>query len=150
MVIIRPWLYLGKYRETHEPALLQLHGIEAMLQFAGQVAHPGIPFLFIPIEDGVPISPEILKQGINFILAQQQQGKKVLVSCGAAISRSVSFIICALKETENLSLLDAYRMVLKEHPEALPHPVLWKSLCTYYQEETPYFKLLQHYNQRTG
>ncbi|GEO07215.1 hypothetical protein AAE02nite_48790 [Adhaeribacter aerolatus] len=150
MIAIRPWLFLGKYHETFELPPLQAHQISAMLQFAGKVEYPEIQTLYIPIEDGVPIPLEILKKGIGFILSQQQAGKKVMVSCGAAISRSVTFIIAALKEVENIPLLEAYQSVLNAHVGALPHPALWQSLCTYYNEDVPYWQLLKRYNRRTG
>ena len=147
MIAIRPWLYLGKYRETFELPHLQVHNIGAMLQFAGKVNHPEIESLYLPIEDGVPIPPEVLAKGIQFIIARHQQGKKVLVSCGAAISRSVTFIIAALKETENMPLLEAYQSILNTYVGALPHPALWQSLCAYYHEDVPYWRLLKKYNQ---
>jgi hypothetical protein len=147
MIAIRPWLFLGKYRETLELAQLQAHQIGAMLQFGGQVNYPEIGTLYSPIEDGVPIPPAVLEKGIGFIINQHQEGKKVLVSCGASISRSVTFIIATLKEVENIPLLDAYQAVLAMHVGALPHPALWQSLCAYYHEDVPYWRLLKKYNQ---
>ncbi|KAA5549289.1 dual specificity protein phosphatase family protein [Adhaeribacter rhizoryzae] len=148
MIAIRPWLFLGKYRDTFELPPLQAQQIGAMLQFAGRVEYPEIQTLYIPIEDGVPVQREILEKGVQFILSQQQEGKKVMVSCGAGISRSVTFIIAALKETEDIPLLEAYQVVLNAHVGALPHPALWQSLCNYYQEEVPYWQLLKKYNRR--
>ena len=127
--------------------LLRLHQIEAMLQFAGREEQPSIHTLYLPIEDGILITKVMLQRGIDFILTHHQQGKKVLVACGAGISRSVTFTIAALKETEGLTLLEAYETVLKAHRGALPHPVLWKSLGAYYQEDTLYWLLLKKYNR---
>jgi hypothetical protein len=45
MVVIRPWLILGKYQETFNLPLLQSQAIGAMLQFAEPVEHPGIATL---------------------------------------------------------------------------------------------------------
>ena len=146
MYAIRPWLFLGKFRETQDIPLLQFHHIGAMLQLAGQIKYNFIESLYIPIEDGIPIPGDILQRGVDFILAEHRQGKNVMVSCGAGISRSVTFIIAALKETENSSLLDAYQTVKDAYPGALPHPALWKSLCGYYREDTPYWLLLKKYN----
>ena len=39
---IRPWLYIGKYRETKNSFLLEAHQIGAMLQLAELVEHTGI------------------------------------------------------------------------------------------------------------
>ncbi|MDQ4141208.1 MAG: dual specificity protein phosphatase family protein [Bacteroidota bacterium] len=146
MYVIRPWLVLGKHQETHHLPLLQAYGIEAMLQFAEKVEHPTIRSLYLPIEDGIPLSTEAFQQGIDFMHTNHQEGKKILVSCGAGISRSVTFVIAFLKETEELTLLEAYQTVLKVHGRALPHPKLWQSLCAYYQENSPYWHLLKKYN----
>jgi protein-tyrosine phosphatase len=147
MVVIRPWLLLGKYQETFNLPLLQSQAIGAMLQFAEPVEHPGIATLYLDLEDGTPVTPKIFREGTDFLLRHYQQGEKVLVSCGAGISRSVTFIIAALKETEQVTLLEAYQAVLQVHPKALPHPVLWQSLEAYYQENSPYWLLLKAYNK---
>jgi predicted protein tyrosine phosphatase len=129
MYVIRPWLYLGNYKETFNLELLQLHGIKAMLQFAEPVEQAAIPFLYLALEDGNPLPPGMLQKGIEFIYHHHQNENKVMVSCGAGISRSVSFIIAALKEIDNIPLIEAYQSVLIVHPGALPHLALWYSLC---------------------
>jgi protein-tyrosine phosphatase len=148
MYLIRPWLYLGKYQETLTPDHLAFNRIEAMLVFAGPVQNPNIQTLYIPLEDGLPVADEILRKGLDFINGHKQNGKNVLVACGAGISRSAGFVVAALKEAENITLLEAYRQVFMVHPGALPHPAIWKSLCTYYQEEFSYALLLRVYNRR--
>ena len=47
---IRPWLYVGKYRDTLDPYTLGLHRIEAMLQLAEAVKQPGITSLYLPVK----------------------------------------------------------------------------------------------------
>ena len=135
---IRPWLYVGNYRETADINILIAYRISAMLQLADKVEQVGIASLYIPVEDGLPLSVEQLRQGVDFVRAQKAAGKIVLVACGAGISRSVTFTIAVLKEEENLSLAEAYKQILDHHPEALPHPALWESLRTYYNESTTY------------
>lgn len=147
MYLIRPWLYLGKFRETKSLSLLQLNGIEAMLQFAEPVEHPGIASIYLNMEDGLPISSSSFEQGTGFILAAHHQGKKVLIACSAGISRSVSFGIAALKETEEISLLDAYQAIVRTNTTAFPHQALWKSLCARYNEDIPYLEVIRKYNQ---
>jgi len=149
MFVIRPWLLLGKYQETLNLPLLQAHTIGAMLQFAEQVDYPGMATLYLPVEDGTPITKEVFQKGIEFILSHKAEGNKVLVSCGAGISRSVTFIIAALKETENITLPEAYQVVLKVQPKALPHPVVWQSLGDFYGETLPYWHLLKLYNKNS-
>jgi len=143
MYPIRPWLYIGRFSETQDDDLLRRREIGAMLQLADSVKQAGIPSLFIPVEDGEPLPSDLLRMGVEFVRLEKALGRKVLVACGAGISRSATFAIASLKEEERLPLLEAYRQVRVMHPDALPHPALWKSLCEYYAEPVPYVKLLE-------
>ncbi len=138
---IRPWLYIGKYRETKDYPYLTYHNIGAMLLLAELVEHPGINSLYLPVEDGEPLPLDLLKQGLDFIQQQRNQGNIVLVACGAGISRSGTYTIAALKESENLTLLDAFHQVQRLHPDTMPHYRLWQSLCEYYGEDIPWTSL---------
>ncbi len=138
---IRPWLYIGKYRETLNRSLLDLNHIQAMLQLADRVEQSGIRTLFLPVEDFAPVSIEFLKQGVEFVKAEKRLEHKVLIACGAGINRSSAFATAVLKEEEHLSLLEAFRSVQSRHPEAQPHRPVWEALCDYYQEAVPYAAL---------
>lgn len=149
MYTIRPWLYIGKFRETQDEKLLHEIGIGALLQLADSVNLPNIPSLYIPIEDGQPLPFDRLKSGVEFVRLEKAQGRHVLIACGAGISRSVSVAVAVLKEEENLSLFEAFRQVLAKHPQAMPHLALWQSLCDYYGESWSYkdiFKLMRQQN----
>ncbi|RDV11074.1 hypothetical protein DXT99_25495 [Pontibacter diazotrophicus] len=147
---VRPWLFVGKFRDTLNPKNLKANNIEAMLQFAELVEYPGIVSFHLAVEDGIPLTTADFQRGMRFILQHHQSGKKVLIACGAGISRSVIFTIAALRETEGTALLTAYQEVVNAHIEALPHPALWKSLCTHYQENIPYIQVLRLYNSVTS
>lgn len=147
---VRPWLFVGKFRDTLNPQNLKANNIEAMLQFAELVEYPGIISYHLDVEDGITLTSADFQRGVDFILQQHQSSKKVLIACGAGISRSVIFTIAALRETEGTALLTAYHEIVNAHIEALPHPVLWKSLCAYYQEDIPYIHVLRHYNSVTS
>lgn len=109
-----------------------------MLQLAERVKQPGIETLYLPVDDGEPLPIQLLEQGMSFVRAHKAQGRKVLIACGAGISRSVTFGIAALREEEGLSLPDAFRAIHSHHPEAMPHFALWNSLCQYYGEGMSY------------
>jgi protein-tyrosine phosphatase len=143
MQIIRPWLLIGKYRETIDYDLLAGAQVGALLHLAAQVEPPGITTRYLPVEDGEPLDAATLRRGVDFVLAQRGAGKIVLVACGAGISRSTSFAIAALKEAEGLGLLDAARQVRRLHPAGLPHMALWSSLCAYYGEPDDYMALIR-------
>jgi protein-tyrosine phosphatase len=74
---------------------------------------------------------------MDFVRVHYAQNKVILIACGAGISRSATFAIAALRQMENLPLLEAWRIVKTAHPEAMPHPALWESLCNYYGEDIP-------------
>lgn len=132
MYQIRPWLWVGKYSETTALDLLQTHGITAMLQLAEPILQPGMNSLYVQVEDGKTVLHDEFQQGIAFLKAQKAQGKVTLVACGAGISRSVIFAIAGLMAEEGRDLFDAYREVLRQHPDAQPHPELCKSLLSYH------------------
>ena len=139
---IRPWLYIGSYRDTKNQSYLALKSIQAMLQLAEKVEQPGITSLYLPIEDVAPIPVKLLERGISFIHEHKMQSHRILVACGAGINRSTAFCVAALKEMEGLGLLDAFREVRSRHPESIPHRPVWDSLCTYYKETIPYLDVM--------
>lgn len=135
---IRPWLYVGGYRDTRNRSLLAVNRIEAMLQLAEPVDQPGIVALFLPVEDLAPIPFPLLEQGVAFVRDHKSRERRVLIACGAGINRSCAFAVAALKEEEKLGLLDAFRELQRRHRDAMPHPPVWESLCRYYGEDVPY------------
>lgn len=141
---IRPKLYIGKYRDTLNPVLLAHYQIDAMLQFAEHVPYPHIATCYINIDDGIPLQAQIIEQALRFIKQSYQQQQTLLIACRAGISRSSSFAIAALKESEGLSLFEAFKLVKQQHPNAMPHPTLWDSLCNYYHEKVPHLNLLRY------
>lgn len=143
MQTIRPWLYVGKFRETQDEELLRQQGIGGILQLADHVNSPNVPSLYIAVEDGVALPFNLLKRGIEFVRLEKAQNRNVLIACGAGISRSVAFAIASLKEEEHLALFEAFQQVLAKHPQARPHPALWQSLCEYYDENLPYKDILK-------
>ena len=104
---VRPWLFVGRYSETLNRDLLERSKIRSMLLLAAPVEHSGITTLYLPVEDGVPVRTEALANGVAFVRSEYAQGNRVLVACGAGISRAVTFTTAALKEEEGLSLLQA-------------------------------------------
>jgi protein-tyrosine phosphatase len=86
------------------------------------------------IEDAEWLSSDAIREGIDFIIEQKMSGHAVLVCCSGGFSRSVAFAVAALREVEGMSLSEALATVREHHPEAQPHPLIWESLCAYYQE----------------
>jgi len=140
---IRPWLFVGSYRDTMNLSYLKLRSIGAMLQLAELVEQPYIISLYLPVEDLAPISAQHIRQGVDFIKEHKGKGSRVLVACGAGMNRSSAFCAAILKEEEGLSLLDAYKEVKRKHPESMPHQPVWDSLCEYYNETIPYLDIMR-------
>ena len=140
---IRPWLFIGKYRDTLQPAYLRSKSIHAILELAEKVEQPEIISLYLPVEDVAPIASRHIRQGVDFIREHGQKGNRVVVACGAGINRSSAFCAAALKEEEEISLFDAFREVKIFHPESMPHAPVWESLCAYYGETTPYLDVMR-------
>ncbi|MBI5950516.1 MAG: dual specificity protein phosphatase family protein [Chloroflexi bacterium] len=140
---IRPWLYIGKYRDTLDKNYLDFKSIKAMLQLADLVEQKGINSLFLPVPDLGSTSPAFIRQGVEFILAEKEKGNKILVACGAGMNRSTAFCMAALKEVEGLSLLEAFKEIKRRHPESMPHEPVWESFCKYYNETTPYLDIMR-------
>ena len=139
---IRPWLFIGRYRDTLDRSYLAYKSIRAMLQLAEKEEQPGITSLYLPVEDFAPLQVDLLKKGIAFIRTQKAAGNQVLVACGAGINRSSAFCTAALKEDEGLTLFDAFKEVKRQHPESIPHQPVWESLCNYYNEPIPYLDVV--------
>ena len=140
---IRPWLFIGAYRDTLNKSYLDFKKIRAMLQLAEKVEQPDVVSLYLPVEDLAPISSKHIRQGVDFIKEHKQKGNRVLVACGAGINRSSAFSAAALKEEEGLSLFEAFKEVKLKHPESMPHEPVWISLCEYYQESIPYLDVMR-------
>ena len=139
----RTWLFIGKYRDTLQPAYLRSKSITAMLQLAEKAYHPGITSLYLSVEDFAPLKFDLLEQGVSFIREQKKIGHRVLVACAAGINRSSSFCTAALIAEEGLSLFDAFKEVKKAHPESMPHEPVWESLCEYYGATIPYIEVMR-------
>lgn len=132
MLEIRDWMYVGKFAHTRNRDYLDQKGIQAMLQLADHVPQLGIQTLHLDVKDGEALPHDLLKQGVEFVKDQKADGQRILVACGAGISRSVVFAMAVLMEEENLSIFDAFREVRRKHPHAEPHYELLISLAAYH------------------
>lgn len=140
---IRPWLFIGNYRDTANKSYLAQKSINAILQLAVEVDYPDIKCLCLPVEDFAPLKWKLLEEGVTFIREQKKLSNRILVACAMGINRSSTFCTAALKEEEGLSLFDAFKEVKSKHSPSMPHEPVWISLCNYYNESTPYIDLMR-------
>jgi len=141
MNMIRPWLFVGALRATQDADALKQHGIGAMLQLHRPAEQPGIETLYVAVQEGYRMTRAEIKTGVDFVLEQKAQGRRVLVACGSGISRSATFALAALKVDENLGLGEAFLEVRKQYDRAMPDEVHWHDLCQYFGEDVDFWSL---------
>ena len=128
---------IGGMSDAIDHSRLQEAGIEAVLQLYGaERERIGFPFpaevLQLPVMDRGSLPPPLLRQGVEFIRRQRTQERKILVTCGAGISRSPTFVAAYLHE-EGADLLEAYLRIIRVRPQTRPHRALLRSLVEQYQ-----------------
>ncbi|MDX2076554.1 MAG: dual specificity protein phosphatase [bacterium] len=138
---IRDWLYVASFRETQDLAQLKNQDIGAILHLHQPVEHEGIDTLFVPVQEGFPLAKNDIVRGLNFINEQHAQGKKVVVACGAGISRSVIFATGALKMDESLTMTKSFAEIRKKHERAMPDELHWQSMCAYFNETIDFWEM---------
>ncbi len=138
MDFVRPWLAIGKYRDTKDLALLRAEGVSAMLLLARDVQHEGIRSRYLDVDDGVELPLALLAQGVYFVSAARRRRDTVLVACGAGISRATTYTVASLCMIEGISIKRALLDVKRQRPIAMPHVKLWRSLCEFLGEDIPY------------
>lgn len=141
MYQIRDWLYISDYASASSRKIVDDAGIQAMLQLFQQIDFEGIETRFISVGDGLPLSSEQILTAITFIHEQYDKNHPILSTCGAGLSRSVTFAIIALKEIEGLSLADGYRAIFEHHPNAMPDHIHWQALANYYGEADNFWEV---------
>ncbi len=125
---VYPGIYLGGADAMRLPT------IQAVLRVDDEGEHQqptdDLPYLYLPVEDGVFIDKATLMQGTAFIHRFRQH--HVFVHCQAGVSRSVTFILAYLIEYEKMSLAEAYTRIVSARAIAYPHPELLSSLIQHY------------------
>lgn len=126
-------VYISGWRATDYQRELRAAGIFCVLKL-----YDGSPdfrsdfnALDMGINDGEYISKTTLARGAQYILREVKAGNRVLVMCGAGISRSSTFVLAYLLETGH-DLGEAFALLRDKRPQADPHPMLWQSLIDHY------------------
>lgn len=141
MYKIRDWLYISDYASAKSQKIVDEAGIQAMLQLFQSIELEGVVTKFISIGDGLPLTQAQIDTAISFIREQHDKQHCLLSTCGAGLSRSVTFAIIALKEIEGLSLADAYRAIFEHHPKAMPDHIHWQAVADYYGEVDNFWEI---------
>lgn len=127
-----PGLFVGSAASVHV-----LPSSVAVVQLAPEVAAAQGPRarLRVPIRDGDPVLPEVVRAVLDFVAAHRRHG--VLLQCFAGLSRSASLAYAALRLHDGLTHAEAYRRISLRVPrrdgsaEIWPHPRTFDSVARY-------------------
>jgi len=131
-------LYIGNARLVHHIPSLKAEGISSILKLHGtppEWASEIFRLIDKPVPDGESMSRSVLDSWLAFLQSEIAQGHRVLVMCGAGISRSSTAIWAYLTATGK-PLPEAFQLLRSKHPSASPHLVLWQALIEYF--DLPY------------
>jgi protein-tyrosine phosphatase len=144
MYQVRDWLYISGSTEAADKALLKERKIKSLLTLHLKIAIQGVDTLFLPVQEGIPLLPATINQGVEFVQVHHAKKNPVLIACGMGVSRSVTFSTAALHVIENIPLHEAFLSIHAKHPKALPDHVHWDSLLALYGSDWDYWTLWRH------
>lgn len=147
---IKDWLYVGNYQDSINLSQLNKAGVRVVLQLAQRLPKSDLRHLYLPLEDGQYIPTPKLEEALDFLATQRADGEKVLIACGAGVSRAAVISMAALHEFEGMGFLEAYSLLRQERPIIAPHPILIRSLCLYYADAPPFEELWQAMGKLDG
>lgn len=81
----------------------------------------------LPFVDGAPIPVDLFMKSQAWLASHWDQGSKILISCAAGMSRSVTMAAALLTLKGGVTFLDAIDEVMIKRPEANPHPMVLAS-----------------------
>jgi len=110
-----------------------MHGFHAQLQ----CTEPFDPWLLdcvavmsAPFSDGAPIPAALFHEAQTWLASHWDTGAKILISCAAGQSRSVTMAIALLSRKARVRFVDAAREVVTRVPGAYPHPYVLASAAS--------------------
>lgn len=80
-----------------------------------------------PFRDGAPIPEDLFRTAQGWLATHWDSGSKILISCAAGQSRSVTMAVALLNRKEGLTFFDAAQDVIGHVPGAYPHPYVLAS-----------------------
>lgn len=129
-------LYIGSSRALYDTTKLRTIELTHIVKL--YFGDPECPTDFTvyegAFEDGGVIPTDILTESIDFIENYIQSGTKVLVACGAGMSRSAALALAYLMEKQGYNLRYAWKLVKFHHAIADVAPQLWDFLLKRYQQ----------------
>lgn len=132
---VTPELAVGGRVEPDAVAVLaRAHGVRRVVDLRGEQrpdpehfrAH-GVEFLHLPTPDHHPLTPDLLRAGVEWVRGGLDRGHRVLVHCEHGIGRSILLTCCVLVSRGD-SPLAALERVKRVREKASPSPAQLHSL----------------------
>lgn len=150
MHYVRDNVAICGFHEIGERESFRSHRFHAHLQCAA----PFDPWLGEEVEvkatlfdDGAVIPPNLFREAQSWLDGHWDRGHRILVSCAAGRSRSVTMTIALLHRKTGLSFFDAAREVVAKRPEAYPHPDVLASAARYCGETLAFEQFRSLYDE---
>lgn len=125
MYYIRENLAVCGFHHIGRRESFEAHGFRVQLQCTGNYDSwlaDCVEVLTLPFHDGIPVPEEVFRPAQAWLAGHWDRGAKILISCAAGQSRSVTMAIALLGRKGGLSFLEAANDVIRRVPGAYPHP----------------------------
>ena len=125
MYYIRENLAVCGFHHIGTRESFQSHGFRVQLQCADAYdawLAEYVEVLKRPFDDGIAVPQDLFVSAQNWLGERWDAGAKILISCAAGHSRSVTMAIALLSRKAGLSFIEATRDVIRRVPGAYPHP----------------------------
>ena len=125
MHYIRDNLAVCGYHHIGQREEFESHGFRVQLQCTDNYdpwLAECLEVMATPFPDGLPIPQELFLAAQDWLSKHWDSGSKILISCAAGQSRSVTMAIALINRKGGLNFLDAAHDVISRVPGAYPHP----------------------------
>ncbi len=135
---VNDWLWIGDASDGRDHVMLLGEGIthvfNATRETDGWPPHfkERTPYLRLDQDDGQPIPPEKLDQFAAWLIVQGWSPIRLLVHCGAGVSRAATFAALTLMLQEGAIWSAALETLRKVRPQVAPNPALVDSVRSWW------------------
>jgi|SRR5436190_3974003 len=125
MYYIRDNLAVCGFHHIGQRADFESHGFRVQLQCASPYDSwlaECVDVMAAPFADGAPIAKDLFNSTQDWLAGHWDSRAKILISCAAGHSRSVTMAIALIARKAGPDFLEAAREVIRVVPGAYPHP----------------------------
>jgi hypothetical protein len=150
MNYVRDNLAICGFHEIGSREQFRSYGFNAQLQCTGPFdpwLGEELEVLAIPFDDGMAIPASVFRDAQRWLDRHWDSRHRILISCAAGRSRSVTMTIALLHRRTGQPFGEAAREVLAKRPEAYPHPDILLSAARYCGERLTFARLRRLYDE---